>query len=239
MGGAVSDDDLKALAMRFRQANQNDTELRDAVMRMQSDPDFRSEMGNLVGLLLPRATVVSVVLAGANGTTQLGAPVPSESPFRNGLPAGDYTVQVQAFDCYAKELSYNGGKLTGNTLRVAPGADGTVHLVMSRDMASIAANVTDTDGKPLPNVTVVVIPESVTSVPLLSRAAIHGQTDQNGSYISRLLAPGKYRVLATTQAIRWGVPDDLEKVLLVLFQAKDVDLDGKAMVVIAVEPVPL
>jgi hypothetical protein len=35
-----------------------------------------------------------------------------------------------------------------------------------------------------------------------------GQTDQNGSHTSRALPPGKYRVLATTQAIRWDVPED-------------------------------
>jgi hypothetical protein len=187
---------------------------------------------------------VGVTLVGVtNGLSEnLTAQVPSEGPFREGIPVGDYAVQVQAFGpsfAYAKEVDYNGDKLTDETLRVAPGANGTLHVVMARDVATVTASVVDTDGKPVPNATVIVVPQSVTSLPALSRMVTRGQTDQNGSYSSRPMAPGKYRVLAITQPVRWGVPEDLEKVLLVMFQAKDIELDGKATLQIAIEPIPI
>jgi hypothetical protein len=69
-----------------------------------------------------------------------------------------------------------------------------------------------------------VIPDSVTNMSALSRVLTHGQTDQNGSYTSRSLAPGKYRILATSRPVRWEIPEDLQRVLLVMFQAKEVEL---------------
>jgi len=105
--------------------------------------------------------------------------------------------------------------------------------------ATIAVTVADTEGKPIPQASVVLIPEGVTSAPDLSRMSVHGMTDQNGSYSSPPLAPGKYRVLAIAQTVRWGVPDDLERVLLVLFQAKAAEAAPKATTQIAVVPVPI
>jgi hypothetical protein len=105
-------------------------------------------------------------------------------------------------------------------------------------MARGGATLTDAEGKGVADATVILVPDAVTSVPSLSRSVSRGQTDQNGNYTSPL-APGKYRVLATTQSIRWGVPEDLEKVLLVLFRAKDVELEVKATLRITLESVPI
>jgi hypothetical protein len=43
-------------------------------------------------------------------------------------------------------------------------------------------------------------------------------------------------VLATAQAIRWNVPDDLEKLLPAMWQGELVDLDDKTPVQITVKP---
>ena len=125
------------------------------------------------------------------------------------------------------------------SLRIPPAATGTLHVAMAAGATTLTATVTDADGKGVPDATVIVVPDAVTSVPLLSRDVIHGKTDQNGTYGFNSLPPGKYRVLATTQSVRWGVPEDLEKVLLVLFQAKDVELDAKAALQITLEPIPI
>jgi hypothetical protein len=45
--------------------------------------------------------------------------------------------------------------------------------------------------------------------------------------------------LATPQMVRWEVPEDLEKVLLVMFQAKDVELEAKASAQIGLAPIPI
>jgi hypothetical protein len=84
-----------------------------------------------------------------------------------------------------------------------------------------------------------VVPESVTSVPALSLTHTLGQTDQSGNFTVKPLAPGRYRVLATPQTVRWEVPEDLEKVLLAMFQAKAVELDVKAPAQIGLAPITI
>lgn len=85
----------------------------------------------------------------------------------------------------------------------------------------------------------VLLPDSSSTVPALSRLAVRGRADQSGSYTSPPLMPAKYRVLATTQTIRWNVPEDLEKVLLAMLQAKSVEVAPKAKAHVAVEPVAI
>ena len=72
-----------------------------------------------------------------------------------------------------------------------------------------------------------VIPDSVTDMRALSRVLTRGQTDQTGSCTLRSLAPGKYRVLATREPVHWEVPEDLRRMLLVLVQAKEVELGSR------------
>lgn len=65
-------------------------------------------------------------------------------------------------------------------------------------------------------------------------------TDQSGQlHVTAFLAPGKYRVLATTQTVRWSVPEDIEKLLLVSFQAKEVEVALKTTPQVALRPVPI
>lgn len=129
--------------------------------------------------------------------------------------------------------------MSAGVLHLAPAAGGTLHILMAQGTAELSVAVADSEGKPVPNTTVIVVPESVTSVPELSRTHILGLTDQNGNFTTKSLAPGRYRVLATLQTVRWEVPEDLEKVLLVMFQAKDVELDVKAPAQIALVPIPI
>lgn len=227
-----SDDDLKKLAMRLRQPDPGDSDLREAFMRMQSDDNFRVEMGFLMRQLHPIDERVRVTLAGVSNNFQ--------GQVRDSVPAGDYAVNVWApGDSYVKEMTYNELKLAGGSLRLAPAANGALRVLLARGTATLTIAVADAEGKPAPDATVIVVPDSVTSVASLSANSVRGNTDQTGTYTSRPLAPGKYRVLATSQAVRWGVPEDLEKVLLILFQAKEVELDAKAKVQIAVAPVPI
>jgi protocatechuate 3,4-dioxygenase beta subunit len=232
MGDAPSDDDLKKLAMRLRQSDPSDSELWQAFMRMQSDDNFRFEMRSFMRQLHPVDDRVTVNLTGIFNNV--------ESPVRDSVPAGDYAVNVWApGDSYVKEMTFNELKLAGGSLRLAPATSGTLRVLLGSGTATLTIAVADVEGKPAPDATVIVVPDSVTSVVSLSANSIRGNTDQKGNYTSRPLAPGKYRVLATSQAVRWGVPEDLEKVMLVLFQAKEVELDAKAKVQIAVQPVPI
>jgi hypothetical protein len=69
--------------------------------------------------------------------------------------------------------------------------------------------------------------------------AVHSTADLSGNYTSAALPPGKYRVLAITQLVRWDVPEDLEKLQLALLEGKLVELDGASAVRISLQPVVL
>jgi hypothetical protein len=155
---------------------------------------------------------------------------------------GEYALDFQVSGSsavYPKEITFNGAKLSDGLLRIAPATAGTLHIVLARDVATIAVSVTGADGKPVPHATVMLIPDSVNSARQLSRDAVHGSTDQNGAYASPPLVPGKYRVLATAQAVRWSVPEDLERVLPALFQAVAVEVASNGAAQVAVSPIAI
>jgi protocatechuate 3,4-dioxygenase beta subunit len=227
MGDNPREDDLQKLALRLF-----DPALHDALAKLRSDPDFPREMGNLMGSLLPLGTSENVILSGIEN--EFGGPI------RGKVPAGDYFVNVVLPQgSYVKEMTFNNLNITGGALHLAPAASGTLHVLMARGTAELAVAVADSEGKPVPNATVIVVPGSVTSVPALSRTHTFGHTDQNGNFTAKSLAPGKYRVIAIQQTVRWDVREDLEKVLVVMFQANDVELDAKASAQIALAPIPI
>jgi hypothetical protein len=231
MGDNPSADGLEELATRLRQPLGNDPELREALNKLRS-PDFAMEMGNLWMELPPLASYVGVSLAGVSN--------PYFGPVRDGLPAGLYSVNVSfPPDSYIKHITFNDIDLSSGVLHLAPAASGILHILMAQGTAELSVAVADSEGKPAPNTTVIVVPDSVTSVPALSRTHILGATDQDGNFNTKSLAPGRYRMLATPQTVRWEVPEDLEKVLLVMFQAKEVELDVKAPAQFALVPIPI
>lgn len=266
MGDTVSDDDLKKLAIRVAQRltrpDPDDKEFSKLLNDLITNPDTAVEMGKLAGNLRPSANMVNVTLGNAtsNPLQQLMA-IPSEGPFRDAIPPGEYIVDVRslslrfqlpvvftnarapvamgATDSYVKEVTYANLKLAEGMLRIGPAASGTLRVLMAYGTATLAVSVTDTEGKPVPDATVMVIPDSATSAPLLSRLMTRGQADENGNYTSPPLAPGKYRVLATSQRLRWAVPEDLEKLLPVSFQANPVELASQATGRMTVPAVPI
>jgi hypothetical protein len=242
MSEPVSNEDLIRLGARVIQPDPNDTALNDALER---DQDREADRGYLAGLFAAGNFLLHVTLNGGAGTgveAAFSVAVPSEFVLRDGIPPGDYTLDFQVFGkitTYPKEVAYNDVKLTDDMVRLAPGATGTLHLVMATDVSTIAVAVKDAQDNPVPGASVVLIPESVTTAAALARLTVRGQADQSGSYASPALAPGKYRVVATTQTVRWSVPEDLEKVLLAMLQAKSVEVAPKAKLEVTAEPVPI
>jgi protocatechuate 3,4-dioxygenase beta subunit len=235
---APIDADLRPLAAWAASGNPAPRELVTALAaRLGVAPDRAAEkLAAVADHLFPMPLLMDATL------TSLTTGVPIRIPASGEIPPGDYSVEFHAFAKtvgYPKELTYNDVRLADGVLRIAPASAGTLHALMARDVSTIAVTAVDPEGKSIPYVTVVLIPESVASVPQLSRDSVHGMTDQNGRYISPPLVPGNYKVLATTQTIRFSVPEDLEKVPMVLFQAKDVEVAPKATAKVAVEPVAI
>jgi len=227
-------DDLIRLGARVAQGDPADTALNDALARSPYERGYLTAWFSISDFLL------HVALNGAveDEEAVLSVAVPSDTSLSPGLPPGDYAIEFQTLGkitTYAKEMTYNDIKIADGILRLAPGSAGTLHLVMATDVATVAVTVKDALDNPVSGASVVLIPESVTTAPALSRLAVRGQADQNGSYTSPSLAPGKYRVLATTQTIRWDVPEDLDKVVLAAFQAKSVDVAPKSKAAVTVE----
>jgi protocatechuate 3,4-dioxygenase beta subunit len=231
LGVGSSDEELKSVATRVLRVDLFDAPMRAILPRLIGDSNPQSEYRKLMAALLPLNTNVNVTLIGTSGGFN--------GNLRNAVPAGDYLLHVESpMDTYAKEVTFNGAKLVDEAISLAPGSTGTLHLLMARGMASLQVSVADSEGKPLPNANVIVVPEGVSTVVALARSRHLGQCDAGGNFTASIV-PGKYRVLATAQTVRWDVPEDVEKVLLVMFQGKEVELDAKAPAHITVGPVQI
>ena len=234
-GDTPGDEDLKKAANRllhFDPRNASESALvewREFLEKLQSDPDIVEGSANLMKSFLPLTMPVEVTLVGDRYVGRI----------LKTVPPGEYAIEAYAPDAYAKEMTYNGLKLADRIARIAPGESGTLHLQMSRAAAELTVAVVDTEGKPVADAMAIVVPDSVNNTGALNRVQTRGKTDQNGNFNVKSLAPGKYRVLATSQAVRWDVPEDLEKVLLLMFQAKTIDVDGKVPARVSLEPVPI
>jgi len=229
-------DDLISLGARIVRDDPADRALSDALARNPY------ERGYLTGTFSLGDFLLHVALNGVTAVTAFPVAVPSDAAFGIHLPAGDYAIEFQTLgknNTYPKEITYNDVKITDGILRLAPESNGTLQLVMATDVSTLAVSVKDALDNPVPGGSVVLIPDSVTTAPALSRLAVRGQADQNGHYNSPSVAPGKYRVLATTNTIRWNVPEDLDKLLLAALQAKTVEVPPKAKTEVAVELSPV
>ena len=208
-----------------------------ALPRIQIDWDDSAAKMSANGLFSLRLN-----LTGVNGASSIShsSGVPSSTQLLHGISPGDYELGLETFGntpVYPKEITWNSARLTDNLLRLPPDSDGTLHIVLARDVATIAVSVADAAGKAVPYAAVLLVPDAVTSARQLSHDGVHGTTGPNGTYTSPPLIPGRYRVLATAQTVRWNVPEDLEHVLPVLFQGEYVDAAPKASVQVAVTPV--
>jgi hypothetical protein len=149
------------------------------------------------------------------------------APRETEVPAGEYAVITDSLGRGADEIWYNGVRLLDPVLRVAPGVAGTLRVAASPSTCALNVMIADRS-----DAVAIVVPDYVMSVGQLARLAIHGGNNFK-------LPPGRYRVLASAQAIRWNVPDDLEKLLPALWQGELVDLDGQTPVQITVTPVTI
>ena len=225
----LNDEDRRKLATYLR-SGAFTRDQREEFLKLREQPELYQQMGNLLTYLLRMANPVSV-MAKAVGSEFYG-------PIQGIVPAGDYTLHIQyPPNCYVKDVTYNDLTLADGIWRVGPAENGTLRVLMSMAAGELTVAVVDHDGKPLADAMAIVVPDSVTTVAALNRVRTLGKTDQNGSFSLRSLPPGKYRVLATLQPVRWDVPEDLEKIVPLLFQAKTVDLDGKAPAHVSLEPI--
>jgi hypothetical protein len=115
------------------------------------------------------------------------------------IAAGEYALDFRIYGdvaAYPKAIFFDGVKVTDGRLRIAPGSQSTLRVVMALDVASLAVAVNDADGNRVPGATVAVFPDWVTTAAALSQFATRGVADQNGDFNAARLPPGKYRLLS-------------------------------------------
>jgi hypothetical protein len=158
-----------------------------------------------------------------------------------GLFLGDYGVKVSGVPqgLYVKDITYGGLSVLNGVLRHGTGlGNAELTVVVAGGEASLSAKVVDKDGEPVPDAYVYVIPADVASEAALSAALVSGRSDQNGSYSSATLPPGKYDALASRTEVV-PTPEGIEKLWRTRHSGAESDIAAGAAVQVTLQPVPL
>jgi Carboxypeptidase regulatory-like domain len=168
------------VAGRFR--TDNDQKPDWSQVNIQIDPDERDESDGPV-----------VVKVAKDGSFKVG-----------NVPAGNYHVVVTSNsnleawrDFIVKEVILNGKDVGDSGFSIAGGLV-SLEIIASAGGSTIEGNVLDEDGKPVPDVPVVCIPDANRR----KRHDIYQQvpTDQQGHFALRGLNPGEYQVFTLADA---------------------------------------
>ena len=113
---------------------------------------------------------------------------------KNVLPM-KYRVYVNPLqsDAYVKQISVGNEEAVDERVDFSAGADGKqITVVVSANGGHIEGNAQDDKQQPAPHATVVLVPDRTDATQRYKT----GSTDQNGHYVLRGIAPGKYKLYA-------------------------------------------
>lgn len=128
---------------------------------------------------------------------------PSNEFLFPSLMVDDYAIHVDglADNLYIQDIRYGSDSVLHKPLR--PGSaigNQPLRIIVGCDPGFFVATVADRSGHPLHNIHVVLMPSNVTSQGDLAARIIVGQTDQNGTYRSGPIAPGRYYLVSSRVA---------------------------------------
>ena len=123
--------------------------------------------------------------------------IPGTFSFDRVMP-DDYFVGILAMPpgAYVKDILYGGRSVLHSNLKASSGTE--LRIVLARDGGTVMAQAVDGNGKAVAGAYVAVIPEGVAGEVELAAAMVTGQTDASGAWSPGLLAPGKYRLIASS-----------------------------------------
>jgi protocatechuate 3,4-dioxygenase beta subunit len=90
---------------------------------------------------------------------------------------------------YVKAINFGGQDVNGKDLDLTSGSGGSIEVVVSPNGAEVTGTVRDADGKPVPSAIVQICDKS-------GELAKSANTDQNGAFDVKGLAPGEYKTFA-------------------------------------------
>jgi len=140
---------------------------------------------------------------------------------------------------YVKDVTYGDQSIQYEPLRVGRAlGNAGVRIILARDGGSISARVTDKDGNPSADCTVVILPATTPSEATLAVAMKTGKTNQSGAWTSPTLAPGKYYALATRQPIDRS-PETIGKLWKARNRGEEVDVAPNGQPSVTLTPKPI
>lgn len=132
-------------------------------------------------------------------------------------------------NAYIKDITYGPSSILFGMFRAA---EGTLRVTIGNDGGFIKATAP-------PGAQILILPATATNEALLAAAMVSGQADNTGSYTSRSLAPGKYRLLATDGLID-RTPECIARILRARTHAQDVEISPNATAAVTLtQVVPL
>jgi Carboxypeptidase regulatory-like domain len=99
------------------------------------------------------------------------------------------TVYGLPENTYVKSINFGGQDVNGKDLDLTSGSGGSIEVVISPNGAEVTGTVRDADGKPVPSAIVQICDKS-------GELAKTANTDQNGAFDVKGLAPGEYKTFA-------------------------------------------
>jgi hypothetical protein len=219
--GAPPDDLLKALQASEVGEGGSGMRMTDAVQRF---------------LLAERPRELRLRIIGADNqdAAAIVVTVPYEGALEHELSGGDYVVDARVSGSYIKQITFNGVTYPDRLLHLVPGSGGVLSFLVAHDGGAIAFSVRDADGNPVPEATILLVPETATDVATIAGSMQSGQTDRDGSFVSETLAPGKYRAVALTK-----YAESMEKLSQAFAASDPIEVSLKATVKATLHPVAL
>jgi len=117
--------------------------------------------------------------------------------FKNLLPQR-YRISVYPLegDAYVKRVAVGDKEFNDGRIDFSGGVDaGELKIIVSMSGAHMEGSVLDSKHQPSPHATVVLVPDRTEAMQRYKS----GTTDQNGHYVLRGVAPGKYKLYALDQ----------------------------------------
>ena len=158
-----------------------------------------------------------------------------------GLRMEDYEVLVTGLrgGLYIRDILYGGTSILHKPLRLGSAVGtGELRIALGSDGAALNVLLKDSDGNPVPNAHVLIIPDGGHSELELSAVLTWGQTDEAGAYSAEGVAPGTYSILATADGLD-RTPESIGRVWRARSKAKEIELGPSANVQVTLKPIVL
>jgi hypothetical protein len=159
----------------------------------------------------------------------------------DGLVVDEYEVRtsVTGPGLYVKDVIYGSDSVQRTPL--VPGsaaASSRLRVMVAGDGATLVVDVKNKDGVAIGGQRILLVPAQMATEAELAALVLSNETDQTGQFTSKPLAPGKYYVAATSDAI-YPVPENIGRLWRSRGRFQEVELAPNANVHVSLEPVKL